>query len=540
MIRKKIPTIAILFAGTTVLFGCGGGQYDYPTRPTATFQAKQQALEPTRLGQRYRDYHHYLPNTERYQELEGNPVKRVAQAPLSTFSVDVDTGSYTNVRRILDSGRLPPRDAVRVEEMINYFSYDYPIPDNLERPFSVATEVAATPWNRHTRLLRIGIKGYTVPGRGRPPANLVFLVDVSGSMASPDKLPLLVRSLKMLTRELNERDRISLVVYAGRTSVVLEPTTGDRKSRIYDALDGLSAGGSTAGGAGIRLAYEMAEDGWIEGGSNRVILATDGDFNVGTTDVEQLKSLIERKSKSGITLTTLGFGTGNYNEHLMEQLADVGNGNHAYIDRLSEAQKVLVRQISSTLVTIAKDVKVQIEFNPAVVAEYRLIGYENRLLAREDFNDDRVDAGDIGAGHSVTALYEIALVGSSGAGVDPLRYGGPVEYLEPQETGRHGPDQEFAFIKLRYKAPEGERSRRLEIPLASDMLHEAPAEGSEDFRFAAAVAAFGQLLRGGDYMDSFDYADVLELAQGARGRDAYGYRINFLDLVQIADSFESY
>jgi Ca-activated chloride channel family protein len=434
------------------------------------------------------------------------------------------------MRRFLNGGLLPPQGAVRVEELINYFSYDYPGPGDSQRPFEATTEVAATPWNPDTYLLHIGIKGFEVPRAERPPASLVFLVDVSGSMSPPDKLPLLVNALRLLTKELTAEDRVSIAVYAGAAGAALEPTPGDETRKIAAALDQLSAGGRTAGAAGIRLAYDLAEEAFIEGGINRVILATDGDFNVGVANVEALKDLIERKRATGITLTTLGFGTGNYNEALMEQIADVGNGNYAYIDSLKEARKVLVTELSSTLHTIAKDVKVQIEFNPAVVAEYRLIGYENRVLRREDFRNDKVDAGDIGAGHTVTALYEIALAGGKGERLGPLRYGENAAAEEAEPGG------EFAFLKLRYKLPDEDTSRLIEVPLASTMLKDAPDRPSEAFRFAAAVAAFGQLLRGGTYTEGFAYADVEALAREARGADANGYRSEFLSLVQLAGS----
>jgi Ca-activated chloride channel family protein len=469
---------------------------------------------------------------EAYQHLEENPVKQVAQVPVSTFSVDVDTGAYANMRRFVNDGRLPPKDAVRVEELINYFTYDYAVPSDPKTPFSVTTEAAPTPWNQNTYLLHIGIKGFEVSRERRLPANLVFLVDVSGSMNPPDKLPLLVRSLKMLTGELDGNDRISLVVYAGASGVVLEPVSGNEQRKIKSALDRLSAGGRTAGEAGIRLAYAMAEEAFIEGGINRIILATDGDFNVGVADVESLKSLIERKRESGITLTTLGFGTGNYNEHLMEQMADVGNGNYAYIDSLSEARKVLVDELASTLQTIAKDVKVQLEFNPSIVAEYRLIGYENRVLRREDFKNDKVDAGEIGAGHTVTALYEIALVGGKGLRLDPLRYG------RAAAIPSSGSDEEFGFLKLRYKDPQGSESKLMALPLAVALLDEESAQISDNFHFSAAVAAFGQLLRGGRYTGDFDYDDALDLARAARGADEHGYRSEFLSLIQLAESVE--
>ncbi len=466
-------------------------------------------------------------NRENYAHLDDNPVKRALEHPVSTFSVDVDTGSYANVRRFLNQGSLPVKDAVRVEEMINYFSYDYPLPKDKTRPFSVTTEIAPTPWNQETYLMRVGLKGYDIAAEKLPPANLVFLVDISGSMMTPDKLPLLKSGLKLLVQNLRAQDRVSLVVYAGNTGVVLEPTPGDQKGKILAALEGLNAGGSTNGGAGIKIAYAMAEQGFIKNGINRVLLATDGDFNVGTVSFEALKNMVEDKRKSGISLTTLGFGTGNYNDHLMEQLADTGNGNYAYIDTLNEANKVLVNEMSSTLQTIAKDVKIQIEFNPAVVAEYRLIGYENRALKREDFNNDKIDAGDIGAGHTVTALYEVTLAGGKGQKIDPLRYG-----TEKTPAGNKG---EIALLRLRYKLPDSDTSKLIEQALKTADIQEA-GKTSNDFRFAAAVAAFGQSLRGGKYTRDLSYDDILKLAQEARGKDRFGYRGEFLTLVNLAKS----
>ena len=466
---------------------------------------------------------------ENYAHLEDNPLKRVPEHPVSTFSIDVDTGAYSNARRMLNAGRLPVQDAVRVEEFINYFGYDYPAPTSRSRPFNIITELGPNPWNAKTQLLHIGLKGYEVPKSQIPAANLVFLIDVSGSMHSDDKIGLLKTSLEMLTRQLRAEDRISIVVYAGASGVVLEPVPGTEKGRIIAALNALSAGGSTNGAAGIRLAYAMAEQAFVEGGINRVLLATDGDFNVGTTSFEALKDLVEEKRKTGISLTTLGFGTGNYNDRLMEQLADAGNGNYAYIDTLNEARKVLVEQMSATLQTIAKDVKIQIEFNPEVVAEYRLVGYENRMLAREDFSNDQVDAGEIGAGHTVTAVYEVALVGSDGQRVEPLRY------QNPQRTG-HDRNNELAFLRLRYKAPDGDISKLIEQPIRKADLKRELANTSADYRFAAAVAGFGQLLRGGKYLDSFGYDDVRSLANGARGGDPFGYRGEFVTLVNLAQS----
>ncbi len=467
---------------------------------------------------------------ENYAHFQDNPIKRVQENPVSTFSIDVDTGAYANVRRILNSGRLPQHDAVRVEEMINYFTYDYPLPDSLDPPFRVTTEVGPTPWNPKTRLLHIGIKGYNIPKDKLPPANLVFLIDVSGSMDSPDKLGLLKSSLKLLTKQLSAKDKVSIVVYAGASGVVLEPTAGNQTATINAALERLTAGGSTNGGEGIKLAYAMAQQAFIKNGINRVLLATDGDFNVGTVNFEALKNLIEEKRKSGISLTTLGFGTGNYNDNLMEQLADAGNGNYAYIDSINEARKVLVDEISSTFNTIAKDVKIQIEFNPAIVAEYRLIGYENRLLKREDFNNDKVDAGEIGAGHSVTALYEIALVGSGGERLEKLRYSKNTNKTQAQ----HG--NELAFVRLRYKAPNGNTSKLLENRILKDKIIKNLNQTSQRFRFSAAVAAFGQELRGGKYLGHFSYNDIIKLAQGALGKDPFGYRAEFVKLVRLAES----
>ncbi len=464
---------------------------------------------------------------ENYAHFKDNPIKNVSEHPISTFSIDVDTGAYANVRRILNSGQLPPHDAVRVEEMINYFSYDYPLPDSLDPPFKVITEIAPTPWNKKTHLLHIGFKGYDIPKDKLPPANLVFLVDVSGSMQSPDKLDLLKSALKLLTQQLSKKDKVSLVVYAGAAGLVLKPTHGNQSATINAALDRLTAGGSTHGSAGIQLAYATAEQAFIKSGINRVLLATDGDFNVGTVNFETLKNIIEEKRKTGISLTTLGFGMGNYNELMMEQLADAGNGNYAYIDTLYEAQKVLVDEMSSTLKIIAKDVKIQIEFNPATVAEYRLIGYENRLLRREDFSNDKIDAGEIGAGHTVTAIYEIALVGSGGERLENMRYG--------QTTTSDRLSSELAFLRLRYKAPDSNTSKLLENVLKrQDIVRNT----SERFRFSAAVAAFGQQLRGGKYLDKFSYDEILSLARGARGYDPFGYRGEFIKLVNLSQSLK--
>ena len=466
---------------------------------------------------------------ERYQAIDANPVKRVAEAPVSTFSIDVDTGAYANVRRFLNQGRLPPADAVRVEELVNYFPFDYEEPRG-NVPFAVHTELAAAPWKPDNVLLRIGIKGQDVAKQSLPPANLVFLVDVSGSMASADKLALLKSALKLLVRELRAQDRITLVTYAGRTAVVLQPTSGSETSRILAAIDALQAGGSTAGASGIELAYRVAQQSFIANGINRILLATDGDFNVGITDFRALKSLVAERRKSGVSLSTLGFGTGNYNEQLMEQLADAGDGAYSYIDNLMEGHKVLVNEMTSTLATIARDVKIQVEFNPATVKEYRLIGYENRLLKREDFNNDKVDAGDIGAGHTVTALYELTLVGGKGL-IDSLRYA-------PQPAASAQASSELAHVKLRYKAPQADASELIDITIAAGESRPI-AQASPEMRFAAAVAGFGQLLRGGQYTGAWALADARALAAANVGADRFGYRGEFLRLIDLAQALST-
>ena len=463
------------------------------------------------------------PGRERYDGKDVSPVHHVRAEPVSTFSVDVDTGAYANMRRFLGQGQLPPKDAVRTEELINYFRYDYPLPESRAAPFSVTTDAMVTPWNPDTRLLRIGLRGYDLPRSARPPANLVFLVDVSGSMNSPDKLPLVETALAGLAGELSPRDRVSIVVYAGAAGLVLEPTNDE--SRIRAALDRLAAGGSTAGGAGLQLAYQVARDNFIQGGVNRILLATDGDFNVGVSDTKSLLAMVEAEREKGVTLTTLGFGTGNYNEAMMEQVADKGNGNYAYIDSALEARKVLGEQMQSTLFTIAKDVKIQVEFNPAQVSQYRLLGYENRALREEDFNNDKVDAGDIGAGHQVTAIYEIVPAGFKGW-TDPRRYAdAPAAAAAP--SARSG---ELAFVKLRYKLPDGAASRLIEQPVPAMLLWHKRAP-SPDFRFAAAVAAFGQTLRGDPLMQGFGYRRIAELA----GTQGDFWRQEFIRLAGVAE-----
>ncbi|MGY2041138.1 vWA domain-containing protein [Pseudomonas pergaminensis] len=461
---------------------------------------------------------------EQYENLPDNPVHRVAETPVSTFSVDVDTGSYANVRRFLNQGSLPPEGAVRLEEMVNYFPYSYALPTD-GSPFGITTEVAATPWNPHTQLLRIGIKASDRAVAQLAPANLVFLVDVSGSMDRREGLPLVKSTLKLLVDQLREQDRVSLVVYAGESRVVLKPTSGRDKVKIRNAIDQLTAGGSTAGASGIELAYQMAREAFIDKGINRILLATDGDFNVGISDFDSLKQMAVEQRKSGVSLTTLGFGVDNYNEHLMEQLADAGDGNYAYIDNLREARKVLVDQLSSTLAVVARDVKLQVEFNPARVSEYRLLGYENRALKREDFNNDKVDAGEIGAGHTVTALYEIVPKGEKGW-LEPLRYGAaPVA----GDTSA-----ELAMLRVRYKPAAGGDSQLIERPIS----HES-TNASDDLRFAAAVAAFAQQLKGdGRYTGSMSLQDTAALARSARGNDPFGLRNEFVQLVELAQSLK--
>ena len=465
-------------------------------------------------------------NTEKYAAHDDNPVHRASEEPVSTFSIDVDTGSYASVRRMLNQGVRPPADAVRAEEMLNYFRYGHPAPTSKETPFRVTTELAPAPWNAKHQLLMVGIKGYEVANTTLPPANLVFLIDTSGSMDSPDKLPLLKQAFAQLVRQLRPQDRVSIVVYAGSAGLVLAPTPGDRQGEILAALDRLQAGGSTNGGDGIRLAYAMAKQAFVKGGANRVILATDGDFNVGTVDQDALETLVGDQRKSGIALTTLGFGEGNYNDQLAERLADVGDGNHAYIDSVAEARKVLVRQMGGTLLTIARDVKIQVEFNPAQVAEYRLIGYENRALRREDFANDKVDAGDIGAGHEVTALYELTPVGSGAEQLPPLRYGGS------GAANANKPD-EVADLRLRYKRPGEETSRLIDAPIMASSLRAQP---SATLRFAATVAAYADALRGGTHLGDWTWNDIARSARSASGGDPAGERAEFAALVDAARS----
>ncbi|HLL75975.1 MAG TPA: VWA domain-containing protein [Pyrinomonadaceae bacterium] len=466
-------------------------------------------------------------NTEGYSRIEENPFLTVARSPLSTFSIDVDTASYSNTRRFLNAGQLPPRDAVRVEELINYFSYDYPQPAGPE-PFSVTAEVSSCPWNDAHRLVLVGLQGRKLSREQLPPANLVFLVDVSGSMDAPTKLPLVQSSLRLLAEQLTGRDRVAVVVYAGASGLVLPSTPGDRRGEIAAAVENLRAGGSTNGGDGIRLAYKVARENFIQGGVNRVLLATDGDFNVGTTSEGELIRLIEEERKSGVFLSVLGFGTGNLKDSMMEKLADHGNGNYAYIDTPAEARKVLGQQIGGTLATIAKDVKIQVEFNPRAAAGYRLIGYENRLLRDEDFNDDGKDAGEIGAGHAVTALYEVVPAGRKvpAGDVDALKY---QQTPAPNATADNG---ELMTIKLRYKEPDGAESRLVSLSIAD--AAGAWQRASDNFRFASAVAAFGLLLRDSRHKGAANYGGVASLARSSAGADPHGHRTEFVRLVETA------
>jgi len=465
-------------------------------------------------------------NTESYDSIDENGFRPVNAAPLSTFSIDVDTASYSNVRRFLEQGHMPPPGAVRIEELINYFDYGYVRPDG-DVPFGLDVEIADAPWNPEHRLARIGLKGRELAPGQRPPCNLVFLLDVSGSMRAANKLPLVQRSMKMLVNELNARDQVSIVVYAGAAGLVLPPTEAADRSAIHEAIDGLAAGGSTAGGAGIQLAYQEARKAFIEGGVNRIVLATDGDFNVGVSDRSSLIRLVETEAARGVALTTLGFGMGNYKDSMLEQLADHGNGNHAYIDSFSEARKVLVEESGGTLVTIAKDVKIQVEFNPAVVSAYRLIGYENRALNDEDFNDDTKDAGEIGAGHTVTALYEIVPRGVDleTPGVDPLKY------RKAPETPENASAEMFT-VKVRWKAPGGDTSKKIELAVNDDGKRLSAA--SDDLRFAAAVAGFGMLLRDSEHKQEFTFDDVIALAEDGLRGDRHGHRTGFVDLVSRA------
>lgn len=534
--QSKI-VISFMLLGSVIFSSCESrvaenaksGQPQYASNANTAMVSSS----PSALSQQISDALSFEDSTrgERYAEITENPFLETSRAPLSTFSIDVDTAAYSNVRRFINDGQLPPKDAVRIEELVNYFDYDYPQPLG-DVPFSVSTDVANTPWNAKHKIVQIGLQGKKVSLDNVPPSNLVFLLDVSGSMNSPDKLPLLKDSFKILLNQLSFKDRVAIVTYAGNSGLLLPSTTADRKNEILDAMNNLQAGGSTNGGQGIQLAYKIAQDHFIENGNNRVILATDGDFNVGLSSDDQLVRLIEQKRKSGVFLSVFGFGTGNTNDSMMEKLADKGNGNYAYIDSENEAKKALGEQVAGTLYTIAKDVKIQVEFNPAKVAGYRLIGYENRMLENQHFNDDKKDAGEIGAGHSVTALYEIVPAGTKveNPGIDDLKY----SKIAPSDT-RFG--NELMTVKLRYKEPKELKSKLLTIGILDK--NNTIENASDNLKFASAVAQFGLILRDSRFKGNSNFTNVLTLAQNSRGTDLKNYRGEFVDLVNKAKRLKS-
>lgn len=475
-------------------------------------------------------------NSEQYDEIYENPFLDAREAPLSTFSIDVDKASYANIRRFINSNQLPSKDVVRIEEMINYFQYDYPQPGLFDGPFSITTEAARCPWNPRHQLVMIGLQAKKIQSERLPPSNLVFLIDVSGSMAAQNKLPLLKSVFRSFVEKLRPEDRVSMVVYAGQAGLVLESTPGSYKERILSAIENLQAGGSTAGGEGVMLAYRIAGENFIPSGNNRVILATDGDFNVGVSSDEELARLIEQKRDEGVFLTVLGVGTGNYKDSKMEKLADKGNGNYAYLDNVVEGEKVLINEMSATLLTVAKDVKIQVEFNPAQVKAYKLIGYENRLLAKEDFNDDRKDAGEIGAGHSVTAFYEIVPADSTDTPYGYRPAVDPLKYQADENNGRElkiNRSYDLMTIKLRYKEPKEDESKLITKVISRRDVRAEPR--SENFKFAVAVAEFGMLLRDSEYQENSSFDRVIKSAQEATGKDPGGYRSEFLRLVKMAE-----
>jgi len=522
MKKTNIVNIVCLFLLSVSLFSCmvfdssGGadnsGGYPYPSLPNNSENDYEEEFDPGN-----------------FDSITDNPFKRVQDYPLSTFSIDVDTAGYSMTRRYIENNQLPPKSAIRIEELINYFDYNYAPPDD-ERPFAVHTEVGVTPWKDGHLLARIAIKGKEFPVTARPPVNLVFLLDVSGSMNSPNRLPLVKDAMKMLVNELKGTDKIAICVYAGAAGTVLQPTSCDNKDKIIAALNKLSAGGSTAGGEGIQLAYNLAEQNFDPQAVNRVILCTDGDFNVGITNRGDLVDLITEKAKTGVYLTVLGFGMDNFKDGTLKKLASKGNGNYGYIDSIDEAKKILVEQLSGTLITIAKDVKIQIEFNPATVGAYRLIGYENRVMSDEEFNDDNADAGDIGAGHTVTAFYELIPPGDE---VDALPTRDPLKYGPPPSSDWEPSYDELMTVKIRYKLPHETESELIEFPIAADSVKQA-GEETEDFRFAASVACFGMLLRDSIYKGAATFTNVITMAQNAIGQDKYGYRANFVEMVRKA------
>ena len=497
---------------------------------TAKSEARRIAIPAPQdtLSRTYRD-----DGRDRFTSFEPNSVKSSRDEPVSTFSIDVDTASYSYLRRGLNGGRIPPARAIRVEELVNYFPYGYPGSDNADEPFKASVSVVPTPWNAGTQLMHIGIKGYVPPAAERPRANIVLLIDTSGSMNAPDKLPLLINSFRLLLATLDEDDTISIVTYAGSAGTVLEPTAASERSKIEDAFDRLRAGGSTAGAAGLRLAYDKAQESFDAEAVNRVILATDGDFNVGFSSPEEMKAYVEKKRETGVFLSVLGFGQGNYNDALMQALAQNGNGVAAYIDTLSEARKVLAGEAGGALVPIAKDVKIQVEFNPATISEYRLIGYETRALNREDFNNDKVDAGDINSGHTVTAIYEITPTGSPAETIDPLRYG--ADALTVSENA----SDELAFVKIRHKLPNSDTSTLQTRPVTQGDVVGRLDIADREARFAIAVAAIGQKLQGQSALSDYDWDDAIALANGARGDDPFGYRAEFVGLARLAKSLDT-
>ncbi|MEM7727364.1 MAG: VWA domain-containing protein [Cyanobacteria bacterium P01_A01_bin.45] len=531
-----------LFCGFTLiaasLISCGGqnssqlSETSAPVIENLNRNKSPQLKSKSQLDSKKSDTSSSLPNSEKseeynreqYKYIQENPFVRVISNPLSTFSIDVDTASYSNIRRFINNGQKPPKDAVRLEEMINYFKYDYPQPTQ-NTPLSVNTEVAPALWNSKHKLVQIGLQSLPTSVENLPTNNLVFLLDVSGSMGEPDKLPLLKSAIRLLVNQMRPQDKVSIIVYAGKAGVVLPATPGSEKDKILDALEKLEAGGSTAGGQGIKLAYKIAKDNFLKDGNNRVILATDGDFNVGASSDAALVRMIEKERDQGIFLTVLGFGSSNYQDNKMEQLANTGNGNYAYIDNLLEAKKVLIKEMGATLLTVAKDVKLQVEFNPQKVQAYRLIGYENRLLADQDFNDDKKDAGEIGAGHSVTALYEIIPVGVE---IDvPISQIDPLKYQKPKQIGNNS--NELMQVKLRYKLPEQSKSQLKNYTIVDKGL--TLDNASENFKFSSSVASFGMLLRDSKYKGTATLDKVLQLARQSQGADLNGYRAEFIRLV---------
>lgn len=501
-----------------------GRGYRHASPATGYYQPADQTYYKRQKDEEYIEY-----NREGYDKITENRFLKATDNPLSTFSIDVDGAAYSNIRRFINNSQLPPAGAIRIEEMVNYFKYEYPQPEK-DDPFSINTEISEAPWNKDHKLVLIGLQGKKIPTENLPPSNLVFLIDVSGSMYGPERLPLVKSSMKMLVDQLRQQDKISMVVYAGAAGLVLPPTSGAEKIKIKEAIDRLEAGGSTAGGAGIKLAYRVAKENFMKNGNNRVILCTDGDFNVGESSDDAMERLIEEERKSGVFLTVLGYGMGNYQDAKMQKLANKGNGNHAYIDNITEAKKVLVNEFGGTLFTIAKDVKLQVEFNPAKVQGYRLIGYENRMLAKEDFNDDKKDAGELGSGHTVTALYEVIPVGVKSdylQKVDPLKYQKDVQPLSKSTQ-----NDEIMTVKFRYKAPDGDVSKLIEHPVKDNQV--AIAKTSDNFRFAAAVAQFGLVLRNSEFKSASSFDNVVSLARKAKGTDEEGYRAEFIRLVETA------